>query len=243
MAAPALPNLTPAERMARSEEKRQALLRFLASGETWTTSTVAARIWSLSPQATHASLRAMARDRLLVADKVKTGPRAVTMLWGITPDGIAECIDAAPTTAEYQIGRVAGANIPHTVCLQLARIKAESAGWTDWTPGAKLYSKGYPVVPDAVGARPDGKRVAIEIERNVKSAKRRQEVLSGHVLNIAQNKLYTHVLYLCDARCRAERLKALYLSLDEMITPAGRAKFEDAHRARFNFINIEDFKG
>ena len=98
-------------------------------------------------------------------------------------------------------------------------------------------------MPDALGVDRDGQVVAIELERNVKSHKRRREVLSAHVLTMAQKTRWQRVIYVCDARCDASRLQALYMSLEELDTPGGRAPMTDAHRGRFSFVNLDDFKG
>lgn len=238
----ALPKLTPAERMARKAEKEQRLLAFLASGEVWTDITNAARLWGLSNDAAATTLRAMARDRLVVREEIQTGPRAVFPIYGITPDGIAACPTAPVDAPEHQQGRLQAANIPHQLAVQLIRITAEAAGWFAWRPGRFLYKSGLQVVPDALAVDPQGRLTAIEVERNVKSLKRRREVLSGHVLAMAAKK-WARVLYVCEARCDADRLRELYLSLDELDTPGGRTAMTDTHRARFQFINLTHFKG
>lgn len=238
-----LPRLTPAERLQRQEEKRQLLLGFLASGETWTDLATAAYLWHLSPDAAATTLRGMIRDHLTVREDISTGPRAVIPIYGITPNGIAYCHEAPVAAQEYQQGRLLATNIPHQLALQRVRITAERAGWSHWQPGRLLYGRGLPVVPDAIAIDPHGCCVAVEVERNVKSYKRRREVLSGHVLVIARKTNWQRVVYVCDARCDASRLQALYMSLDELETPGGRAPMTDMHRGRFSFINLADFNG
>lgn len=232
-----------AARLARHSEKVNLLLTFLASGEVWTTLENAASLWTISTDAAATTLKSMVREHLIVREDIAAGVKAKIAIYGLTPDGIAVCDSAPANTIEHQIGRLTSTNIPHSLATQRVRIVAEAAGWTDWQPGRNFYCKGFPVVPDAVGTDKNGKRVAIEVERNVKSLKRRREVLSGHVLMIAQHRMYDRVLYVCDARCNSTRLKELYLSLDEIQTPAGRTMMTDMHRSRFDFIDISSFKG
>lgn len=239
-----LPRLTHQQRLARRDEKQQLLLSFLAGGETWTDLTNAARLWRLSPDATSLTLKAMVRDRLLQREDIDIGFKIRRLtIYGVTPDGIACCRTAPADAVEHEQGRLTSRNVDHSLAVQRARMVAEAAGWTDWQPGRYWYNRGLPVVPDAVARRPDGQRIAIEVERNVKSLKRRREVLSGHILSIAQRKQWDHVLYLCEARCSAARLRDLYLSLTELDTPAGRTEMTDHHRSRFQFMNLCDFNG
>lgn len=236
----ALPRLTPAQRMARKTEKEQQLLHLLASGEGWIDTVNSALLWSLSSDAAATTLRAMCRDHLLVREEIATGPRTVYPIYGITPDGIAACSSAAIDAAEHQLGRLQPTGMPHSLAVQRVRIAAVAAGWSTWRAGRLLYRAGLPVVPDAVAVDLRGKVTAIELERNVKSLKRRREVISGHVLAMAAGKWH-RVLYICDARADARRLQALYMSLDELKTPGGRTPMEDVHRARFQFVNLSTF--
>lgn len=238
-----LPILSPKERYARQEAKRQTLLAFLASGECWTDLGNAARLWHLSSDATATTLRAMARDRLIVRENIAAGVKARIAIYGVTPDGIACCHNASANAVEFQQGRLQPTNIEHHLAVQRVRIIAEAAGWRAWQPGRLLYGNGLRVVPDALGIDTDNQIVAIELERNVKSLKRRREVLSAHILTMARKTHWQRVVYICDARCDATRLRDLYMSLDQLDTPSGRAPMTDAHRARFAFINLDDFAG
>lgn len=185
----------------------------------------------------------MVRDRLIVREDIAVGLKARFVVYGITPDGIACCMNAPADTAEFQLGRLQPTNVAHHVAVQRVRIVAEAAGWKAWRPGRLLYGNGLRVVPDALGVNTDGQIVAIEVERNVKSLKRRREVLSGHVLTMARKTHWQRVVYVCDARCDAARLRDLYMSLDQLDTPSGRAPMTDGHRARFEFVNLNDFSG
>lgn len=238
----ALPTLTPMERRARQAAKRQRLLAFLV-GESWTDLSNAACLWHLSMDAAATTLRAMMRDRLIVREDIAVGVKARSAVYGITPDGIACCVDGPVDAVEFQLGRLHATNIAHHLAVQRVRIIAEAAGWKSWRPGRLLYGNALRVVPDALGVDRNGQVVAIELERNVKSLKRRREVLSAHVLTMAKKTHWTRVVYVCDARCDAVRLRALYLSLDQLDTPSGRAPMTDAHRARFEFVNLADFTG
>ena len=61
-----LPPLSPHERLARQERKRQAILRFLVS-ETWSTQSLLCRLLHLSPRETARTLAGMVRDDLLIS--------------------------------------------------------------------------------------------------------------------------------------------------------------------------------
>jgi hypothetical protein len=235
-----LPKLTHAERLARRDEKHQTVLPFLAGGETWTDRRNVALMLGVSDDTAGSTLQGMERIRFLVRENIPIGPRATYPIWGITPDGIAACPTAPANAAEHQLGRIQPSGIMHHLETQSVHIAAVNNGWTQWQAGRLLYGRGWQVVPDALGVDPQGRLCAFEIERNVKSLKRRREVISGHVLSIAA-KRWSRVVYICSARCRADRLRELYLSLDELDTPGGRAPMTDAHRARFTFIDLDQF--
>lgn len=234
-----LPNLTHSERIQRSTQKRQHLLNYLCS-EGWTDIQTAALLLGLSDDATGTTLRAMLRDELVVREEIEVNSGIVTV-WGIAPRGIAECHPSPSRLVEHQIGRLRGANIKHNLGVQRLRLVAQRAGWTDWLSGRSVHETSLPIYPDAIATDPAGFRVAIELERNVKSAKRRAEVLAGHVQVMAQQKKWYRVLYVCDDRCRAETLEPLYMSQKKIRTSAGEAEFTDKHRARFQFVNFNDF--
>ena len=100
-----LPPLSPHERLARQERKRQAILRFLVS-ETWSTQSLLCRLLHLSPRETARTLAGMVRDDLLIRESVTLTPRQTINIFGISAGGIAACPTAPVTTPEYQQGRL-----------------------------------------------------------------------------------------------------------------------------------------
>jgi len=233
-----LPSMTPAERAARSAEKREQLLAFLAS-EGWTDIPTAALLLQVQAKSLSRMLLKMQDEGLIVREEITVGPLK-KCIWGITPTGIVVCEAAPINSAEHQPGRLRGANLPHHTGVQQLRIRAERAGWTNWQPGRAFYKSGLPVVPDAVATDPAGIVTAIELERHIKSTHRRAVVLAGHVICIVQ-KHWQRVQYVADGRCNAKRLQTLYMSQKQIQTPAGLAEFTDSHRKRFRFCDFNDF--
>jgi len=180
-----LPAMTPAERMRRAQHKREKLLAFLSS-EGWTDLKTAGLLLDVTPKSLSRLFLKMQAEGLLAREEISLGT-SKTVIWGITATGIVCCNSAEIDAAEHQLGRLRGANLPHHLGIQQLRIKAERAGWTNWKPGRLFYKTGLPVVPDAVATDPAGIITAIELERNVKSAARRAEVLSGHVMCMVKN--------------------------------------------------------
>jgi len=233
-----LPAMTPAERMRRAQHKREKLLAFLSS-EGWTDLKTAGLLLDVTPKSLSRLFLKMQAEGLLAREEISLGT-SKTVIWGITSTGIVCCNSAEIDAAEHQLGRLRGANLPHHLGIQQLRIKAERAGWTNWKPGRLFYKTGLPVVPDAVATDPAGIITAIELERNVKSAARRAEVLSGHVMCMVK-KHWQRVQYVSDGRCNTQRLQALYMSQKHIKTPAGNTEFTDAHRKRFRFCSFEHF--
>lgn len=98
-------------------------------------------------------------------------------------------------------------------------------------------------VPDAL-AELDGKTVAFEVERTVKSRRRYQEVVSGYLFNRKANGI-DEIWYICPDRATQVRVQRAILSVDEIVNPqTGEArKTAELDRERlfacFKFMTTE----
>lgn len=233
-----LPQMTHAERMARAQAKSEILLKFLGSGEVYITADVAADLLQIDRSRAAACLNSLERQGALKSETHDVRARFVKQ-WGITPHGLAlaDCF----CNPFCELGRTNGAQLEHRSACQRMRLKTEAAGgWTDWTPDRIVrLTKGLKKVPDAIATDPIGNRVAIEIERNVKTPKRYSEIIVAYLLEIKAGK-YDEVHFVCPAK--VEKLVEKSFSRIESVKLNGEVvKLEAKHRARFKFFSFDNW--
>ena len=176
-----LPRMTRADINARAEAKQQIVLDFLASGEVWTTAPLLQMLLGLSVRRVHALARRMERDDLLKPARVE-GFGKLVKAWGITPTGIAFSENAAPDCPRFE-SLPSPQFMQHHLDTQRARLQAEAEGWT-WEAGKLLYAKRWNKVPDALATSPQGERIAVEIERTIKTPLRYQQIIPAALKDI-----------------------------------------------------------
>jgi hypothetical protein len=209
--------LAPAERKARTNAKRTAILRHLRN-EIYTTREAVQELLGVAPTPAKMTLAAMARDGLLTMAQVECPNGWRPYLWGITPQGQAMAFDPAteqPAERVFEPGRVGLTVVRHTITIQLCRIKAERAGWTNWQAGDRLakWEKGQGR-PDAIATSPSGERLALEIEHTLKTKKRMETVLWDRLRQIKVGN-FERVCWLTDDEVRALRLETIVKSIDD----------------------------
>lgn len=233
-----LPIMTYRARMARAQEKRQAILQFLASGETYTTKAITAKLLETSEMSADRSLQALVRDGCLKVESHLVKARNV-LIFGVSAHGLAlaDQVDGK----EFELGKINSSYITHHLETQLARLQAEKAGWHDWMPGKILYNQTLLKVPDALATKHDGTTVAIEIERHVKSRKRYEAIISSHLQSISQKK-FDEVHYLAEGGLHTKIL-AIFNAIQYIPVKGERVKLEQKHRDRFKFHDLKTWPG
>lgn len=233
----------PAERLVRRDEKRRAILRFLRD-ETWSTADVLGLVAGIGTrQGIHKTLTAMERDELVKRHKLPIAGRVDLTCWGITPHGVGMSHDAGEDFEDrpsFEPSRLALSRVPHQLDLQRARLVAEAHGWTDWVRGERLGFK-VECRPDAVATDPAGNRVAIEVERTIKTRKRYQTIITEH-LKQRQAGHWKFVLYLSPPGL-APRLQSMFHSVDFVIIQGERVLLKpEIIDAVFKFKNLADWE-
>jgi hypothetical protein len=177
------------------------------------------------------------KERLLKVDVMPTALK----IYGITAHGLAiSCAD--PRLKAFEIGKTNPSWVPHHLESQQVRIKAERSEWTGWVPGRVLMVENkqrLKKLPDALAFRPDGRRVAIEVERFVKSQKRMAVVIGEHLKQIADQK-YDFVYYFTPHPQALERALAAF---QFVMIKAAKVKFSNAHRSRFRVFDLRSWDG
>ncbi|MES9844889.1 MAG: MobC family replication-relaxation protein [Candidatus Sedimenticola sp. 6PFRAG5] len=233
--------LPPDQRQARVAEKRRMVLRFMRD-ETWTHVDVLQELLAFkNVQNVNSTLRPMERDGLLKRVSVDmTYGRSIT-IWGITTTGQAYAFELDEPLEDrpgFEPSKIKPSTLQHRIDLQLARVRAEKAGWTNWEPGHLLGKRMSGVkLPDAIATDPQGQRVAIEIERTIKSRKRYSEILVSH---LSQRKAgsWQKILYLSPTTDFAARVQRVFFSISQAKHQGQAFNVTDEHRQPFSFYSL-----
>lgn len=242
----------PAQRKARTDEKRRKILRFLRD-EIWTVTEVIAKLLGLGYPAAHAALKSMARDGLIHSEPLHIPARRGTsrvVLHGITAQGLAYAWgldEVALPRNPWEPSKINALFVPHQIAIQLARVEAERAGWRGWKPARSLMGLGLPKLPDAEAIDPDGQPVAIELEREIKTDKRYEAVIGAYIAVIKKEGRWNRVDYVCLNADFAARLARIFGRLKQLRLEnrGGQAakvgQLQQSHLERFRFYAIEDW--
>lgn len=232
------PKMTYPQQQARAAVKRKLTLDFLASGEQFFNAEIASILLSTSRSSGLRTLASMVKDGELKTEEHFIKGRK-TVLYGITTHGLAmaDVFNQNP----FELGKNPS-YLTHHFQTQLARLKAEDQGWTDWKPGKTLHDQGLKKIPDALATSPAGKRVAIEIERNIKTPKRYAEIIGAHLLGCS-NKTWDEIHYLTPDGVSG-RLHKLFLSIKKVNVPGlGELILEPTYYNRFKFYDLQNWPG
>ena len=241
----------PAHRRERAESKRRAILRFLRH-EGWTTTEVVSVLLGVGYSAAHQVLKKLQRDGLTTSTALFVPGRqgaTRTILHGITAQGLAFAFDLneeSEARAPWEPSKTNPLFVPHQVMTQLARVRSEQEGWTDWLPARALMRIGLPKLPDGEATNPDGERVAIEVEREIKTDRRYESVIGAYIAQIKADGRWDRVDYLCPDKDFAARLARIFGRLRQLRLelPEQRAKvgkLEQAHLEMFRFYSHADW--
>ena len=226
------------ERQVRADHKRRTLLHFLRD-ESWSSLTNLAGVAGLSEPAIFKTVCQMERDGFLLRHKVA---QLRLSLWGITPKGLMFAWDEdepMEPRPHFEPSKLSIVTIHHYLDIQRARLAAERAGWSGWVPGNRL-PKDIKKRPDAVATIPSGHRVAIEIERSIKTIKRYEAIFAAYLQMIKQGD-YAMVHYVCPDAAFAPRLSRLFQLIQAVPVVGERVPITEKHRARFPVFALENW--
>jgi hypothetical protein len=227
-----------AERQARGERKRRTILRFLRD-ETWSSLAILSVVAGQSEPAMFKTLCQLERDGFLLRHKIV---QLRISLWGVTSKGLlyawddTELMEVRPC---FEPSKLSLVTIQHYLDTQRARLAAEAAGWSQWIPGNRL-PKNIKKRPDAVATLPLGDRVAIELERSIKTIKRYEVIFSIYLQMIKQGD-YAMVHYVCPDAAFAPRLSRLFQLIQAVPVVGERVTLTEKHRARFPVFALENW--
>lgn len=226
------------ERQTRINQKRRTLLHFLRD-ETWSNLSNLAGLAALSEPAMFKTLGQMEHEGFLLRHKI---PQLRLSLWGITPKGLLFAWDENELMAprpHFEPSKLSIVTIHHYLDIQRARFVAEQCGWSQWVPGNRL-PQDIKKRPDAVATSPSGQRVAIEIERSIKTTKRYEAIFSVYLQMIKLGH-YSMVHYVCPDTAFAPRLARLFQLIQAVPVVGERVPITEKHRARFPVYALENW--
>lgn len=163
-------------------------------------------------------------------------------VWGATETGILLswqeeeqiCIRRA-----FQPSKLSPISVMHELDLQLAKIKAERAGWRDWRFGHLLKGQ-LSKRPDAIVVCPRGYRHFLELERHSKSVKRLQQIMSIYLQKVKAGECDV-ISYVAPNKDLAKRLERLFRSINSVPVNGQQVKLTEQHHARFRFHSLEEW--
>jgi len=224
------------ERERRRQANTDRVLRWLRLN-TWSTADVLRQVIGVeSRQAAHALLQRLCRDELIRKAAIVGEYGPPILIWGITAHGaaIAAQDNESISTRTFQPSKVKPATMGHSLDVQRLQLRAENAGWI-WQPGIGEFSRSEAKYPDAVAIRPDGRKVAIEIERTVKTVKRYAEILVAHLEARKQGK-WDWIYYFSESDAVRDRVRRAFQEVKRAKWHGQAIEVTDAHRAPFRFF-------
>lgn len=231
-----LPRMSFLEKQSRADAKRELILQFLARGEVFSTVAILSRVISASPSSTTRTLDYLVRDNALKSERHVIQCRH-SHIYGITAHGLG--LVGKFNVRHFELGKTNTSYIPHHIDTQIARLNAEENSWENWQPGKLLYGQNLEKVPDALATNPVEKRVAIEIERHIKTPKRYSEIISAHLQAITQ-KRWAEVHYLCPSDLH-KKVEAAFMHIDSVLVKGERIQLQQKHRDCFKFFALNSW--
>lgn len=228
--------LQPEQQRERIAQKRDTLLKFLAS-EGFSSLPIIAEVLQLGKPAGCKTLGQLARAGLVANQDVPAGA-GVLKIYHLTPHGRAMAFDPRDTAQEFkdiEINRIAPSSIGHALDCQRLRLALKAQGWTQWQSDRELHVlNNLAKIPDAIANLPTGERAAIEVERTIKTKKRYQSILSEYVQMINAHQVQ-QVHYFSPIEGVAERVERIFKSVDYILIGTRRIQVDPLWLNRFKF--------
>jgi hypothetical protein len=220
--------------------KINLILLFLRD-EKWSHQNILQELLQLkSRQATHKTLLSMEAKNLVKRHLIKFSYGRPITVWGITPHGVMMSFcesEPMSNVRAFEPSKLKITQMNHTLDIQQTRIKTQVAGWKEFNTAG--FCKKNIKNPDATARRPDGKVVAFEIERTIKSLRRYPDVLVSHLKGRKQG-LWDEIYYLCpDINIKARLIKA-FDTIETAQHDGNIIKITKAHKDHFKFFTYSE---
>ncbi|MCY1168131.1 hypothetical protein D9M71_53680 [compost metagenome] len=235
-----------AERDRIKAEKQAKVLSFLLE-EGYSTAIVLAEFLKMTPNGVQRILRKMEANELIKAHTVdfELGPWNLK-IWGVTPTGALLATPEDEQVKFFEVGRVKLITMTHSLALQRVKVLALSQGWSEWESSSKMLQNAnlsrstWLQVPDAVAISPKGRKIAIELERTVKTPKRYVEILANYA-EMLSSDVIAEVIYICPENI-AKRLERLFHRIEKIIFRGKAISVPEGLLKRFYFVSYEEWE-
>jgi len=243
------------------------ILSFLKS-EAWTSHENLCELLDISTHQLKIILNTLIKEKLIkeVLQEIMGGK---TQLYGITRSGCKR-LDQWRESSLYPLGLATGKSksppnllterisptfIPHRLDVQMLRIRAERAGWTDWVSadiGRPIFVQERNHIdmsgslaqrafrPDAWCTDPQKLRVCVECERTMKSKARYSQILCDYLLALKRGE-FDRVIWVCpDQKMRQNLQKTImsitHVQIGSLMVAVPRGRFDN-----LSFMTFEEW--
>lgn len=165
-------------------------------------------------------------------------------LWGITIDGIKECAFTEGATHDFtafQPSKISSSTIQHSLDIQAVHVACEQLG-IEFQPGRELGSRAeVDKIPDGL-VHINGKLLAIEVERTLKSSGRYDAIIYNYLKAIKQQD-YVRVVYVMPDAKKLQQVKRSIFNLGHITMHVHGEKQRiklnpETHLSYFDFVSL-----
>lgn len=233
------------ERKSRNTEKIAQLLHFLKQ-ETWSDFATIKLLFGFKVNPPLYRLLEKVENMGLIQKYVFKSRLGSLAIWGITQDGLAVVIspDDRVFPPRFEPSKLKGWNLDHHLDNQQVRLILEQKGATGWINGDRntfLNQFNVKHRPDGLITLPNGRRIAIETERSLKTKGRYQQIIASHLKARTQSSWF-YVFYIVPDEQKKRALLLLFETIKHVIENNQHVTLEAKHRNVFRVYTMEELK-
>jgi DNA-binding PadR family transcriptional regulator len=200
----------------KAKQHEFTVISFLSS-EPFITAEIATLLFGFSsPKSVYKVLNQLIKKEILLKRDICTGlGKSPVRIFSLTHYGKAMAEEVMGMTIKQQSSKISETMIPHTIDVQKVKViltkrKYSNRIGENQIPPSIQSSLNHR--PDAIVTHPNGRVVAFEMERTLKSTKRYQSILAGFY-NAIQKDDIQGVLYVCNHEQLERVLKRTFSKL------------------------------
>lgn len=234
---------TDGERRERNHEKIRILLNFLKE-ETYSDFKTLMLLFGFKNHKSLYTLLEKVTKMGLIQKHVLESRTSKIALWGITNDGLAVVLTPEDEIfpSRFEPYRITGWSLDHHLDNQLTRLTLEKKGAKEWINGDRSsFLSQYKVKhrPDGLITLPEGRVIAVETERNLKTKARYQSIMASHLLARTE-KHWFYVFYVLPDEKKKRALRLIFDSIPHVIVNNQHVTLEEKHRNVFRFYTTDE---
>ncbi|HGF3272607.1 TPA: MobC family replication-relaxation protein [Salmonella enterica subsp. enterica serovar Newport] len=236
---------TNSERRERNHEKIRILLNFLKE-ETYSDFQTLNMLFGFKHHKSLYDLLDKVTKMGLIQKHTLESRASKIALWGITNDGIAVVLTPEDNVmpSRFEPYRITGWSLDHHLDNQLVRLTLEKKGAVNWINGDRstfLNQFNVKHRPDGLISLPDGRVIAVETERRIKTKARYQSIMASHLVAIS-DKHWRYVFYVTPDEQKKRALQVIFNSISSVIVKNQHLTLEAKHRDVFRIYTTEELR-